>query len=135
MSLTSEAPTPIKPQSMPKDRVHALVVDDDAALLRLLSLSLRQSGFEVTTAVNGQEALDRLAQGRPDVIVLDLEMPVMDGRQFYREMRATGDGTPVLILSAFDARNAKNELGAEAYLNKPFDPDELAAMLLTLTVP
>jgi two-component system response regulator MprA len=132
--LIQQAPS-VTAETIHRGRLHALVVDDDAALLRLLSLSLRQSGFAVTTAVNGQDALDQLATERPDVIVLDLEMPVMDGRQFYREMRTRGDSTPVLVLSAYDARYAKNELGAEAYMNKPFDPEELAAMLLNLAAP
>ena len=109
-----------------KRTVSVLVVDDDAALLRLLRLSLQGSGFAVQTATNGLEALDRVSQDSPRVIVLDLEMPVMDGRSFYRELRARGCSSPVLILSAHDARRAQRELNAEAYMNKPFDLSELA---------
>ena len=102
-----------------------LVVDDDAALSRMLLLALRGDGLDVASAPNGQVALDEVEERHPDVIVLDLEMPVMDGRTFYRELRARGTDTPVLILSAFEARRGQRELGANAYLNKPFDPDDL----------
>lgn len=104
-----------------------LVVDDDAALVRLLTLTLRQDGFEVSTAFDGAEALTQVAVRKPDAIVLDLEMPVMDGRTFYRELRARGIETPVLILSAMGARTARRELNAEAYMEKPFDPYELVS--------
>ncbi len=109
-----------------------LVVDDDAALLRLLRLSLQDSGFEVSTATNGAEALDRLGAATPSAVVLDLEMPIMDGRTFYHEMRARGIEAPVLILSAYDARRAQRELNAEAWMDKPFDPGELSAALCEL---
>jgi CheY-like chemotaxis protein len=109
--------------------VSVLVVDDDAALLRLLRLSLQDSGFEVQTATNGQEALEKVSSQNPRVIVLDLEMPVMDGRTFVREMRARGCSTPVLILSAFDAKRAQGELMTEASMSKPFDPDDLLRVI------
>lgn len=103
-----------------------LVVDDDAALTRMLRLTLRDGGFDVTTAANGALALDQIdAEHLPDAIVLDLEMPVMDGRSFYRELRERGFEVPVLVLSAYGARVAQRELGANAYLNKPFDPEDL----------
>ena len=98
----------------------------------MVRLSLQQSGFEVSTATNGLEALDRLRLDVPNVVVLDLEMPVMDGRSFYHEMRANGCDTPVLILSAHDAKRGQRELNAEAFMNKPFDPGDLADVLTTL---
>lgn len=104
---------------------NVLVVDDDAALVRLLRLTLRQGGFDVATAANGSEGLERLSAQKPDVIVLDLEMPVMDGRAFFRELRSRGVETPVLILSARGARQARRELGANAALEKPFDTEDL----------
>ncbi len=104
-----------------------LIVDDDAPLVRLLSLIFRQDGFEVATAGNGLEALSQVDVTAPDVIILDLEMPVMDGRTFFRELRSRGIETPVLILSALDARSARRELAAEASMAKPFDPDELVS--------
>ncbi len=108
------------------------MVDDDAALLRLVRLSLQDSGFEVSTATNGVEALDRLGTAAPSAVVLDLEMPIMDGRTFYHEMRARGIDAPVLILSAHNAKWAQRELDAEAFMDKPFDPGELSAALCEL---
>jgi len=102
-----------------------LVLDDDEALLRLLRLTLASEGFEVVTATNGLDGLDKAQNEDPDVILLDLEMPVMDGRTFFRRLRSQGDQTPVLILSAYGAKAAQRELEAEASLDKPFDSDEL----------
>jgi DNA-binding response OmpR family regulator len=102
-----------------------LVLDDDNALLRLLRLTLTSEGFEVITASNGLEGLERVDQEPPDVILLDLEMPVMDGRTFFRELRKQGNNTPVLILSAYGAREAQRELHADGSLEKPFDADVL----------
>jgi len=93
----------------------------------MLAVGLADQGFDITTAENGKEALAYVDGEDPDVIVLDLEMPVMDGREFYRELRSRGQDVPVLILSAYNARAAQMELGAEASLDKPFDPTELAA--------
>ncbi len=105
-----------------------LVIDDDAALTRMLRLTLRDGGFEVSTAANGALALDQIDDEHlPDAIVLDLEMPVMDGRSFYRALRERGIDVPVLVLSAYGARGAQRELGANAYLNKPFDPEALVS--------
>jgi len=109
-----------------------LVIDDDAALLRMLKLSLQDFGFEVSTAVNGADALAKLETEAPNVVVLDIEMPVMDGRAFYRELRAMGSRIPVLVLSAYDARRAQRELHADAFMRKPFDPTELSLMLASL---
>jgi DNA-binding response OmpR family regulator len=102
-----------------------LVLDDDNALLRLLRLTLTSEGFEVITASNGLEGLEKVDREPPDVILLDLEMPVMDGRTFFRELRKQGNNTPVLILSAYGARDAQRELDADGSLEKPFDADVL----------
>lgn len=102
-----------------------LVVDDDPALSRMVLLALRGEGMDASSAANGEVALGQVAEREPDVIVLDLEMPVMNGREFFRELRARGTDTPVLILSAFEARRGQRELGANAYLNKPFNPADL----------
>jgi CheY-like chemotaxis protein len=104
-----------------------LIVDDDASILRMLRLVFQGDGFEVSTATNGREALDIVSQHEPGVIVLDLEMPVMDGRACFRELRSRGYSTPVLILSAYGAERAKAELHADASVAKPFEPERLIA--------
>jgi len=104
---------------------YVLVIDDDASMTRLMAMSLRMQGFTVKTASNGAEGLEQIAREKPDAIVLDIAMPVMDGRTFYRELRARGDATPVLVVSAFGARTASLELKAQGFMPKPFHPDEL----------
>lgn len=102
-----------------------LIVDDDRNLTLFLSTVLTLDGHEVVTATDGQSALDLLSQREVDVIVLDLRMPRMDGRTFFRELRSRGDKTPVLIASAFGAHDAQRELGAEGAVEKPFTPESL----------
>jgi CheY-like chemotaxis protein len=102
-----------------------LVIDDDEALLRMLRLSLASAGVQVTTAANGEAGLDCLEKRPFDVILLDLQMPRMDGRTFYREMRNRGHETKVVIVSAYGAEEAKRELRADAAIPKPLDPDQL----------
>jgi DNA-binding response OmpR family regulator len=103
-----------------------LIVDDDRNLALFLSTVLTLDGHEVVTATDGQAALDLLNQRTVDVIVLDLRMPRMDGRTFFRELRSRGNNTPVLIASAFGALDAQRELGAEGAVEKPFTPESLA---------
>lgn len=102
-----------------------LVVDDDPAVVRLLKLTLRGGGFDVTGASNGQEALQQVERHPPEAIVLDIDMPVMDGREFYERLRARHIDVPVVILSAYNPRRVQRELGAQAYIGKPFEPDDL----------
>lgn len=102
-----------------------LVVDDDPAVVRMLRLMLGSSGFHVTEAYNGEQALETVARSHPSAIVLDVEMPVMDGRAFYRRLRERGDDVPVLIISAGNARAVQRELGAQGYIAKPFAADDL----------
>ena len=103
-----------------------LIVDDDRNLTRFLTTALSLDGHEVVTASDGESALDLLKGRQFDVIVLDLRMPRMDGRAFFRAIRAEGNQTPVLIASAYGALEAQRELGAEAAIEKPFTPDTLA---------
>ena len=110
------------------DSHRILLDDDDTALQRMIRLTLASEGFDVVTAQDGVHALEQLDHGSFDAILLDLQMPVMDGRTFYREMRARGVGTPVIILSAYGANEAREELQAEAAVAKPFDPDDLIAL-------
>ena len=109
-----------------------LVIDDDPAVIRLVSLILTAEGHRVRPADSGTKGLDLLKDQTPELIVLDLQMPVMDGRAFYREARSSGYAGPVLILSAFGASQARQELGAQASLSKPFEPDELVSAVSTL---
>jgi DNA-binding response OmpR family regulator len=107
------------------DGKRVLIVDDDRNLTRLLTTVLQLGGYGVLTAPDGEAALQLLGSESVDLIVLDLLMPRMDGRSFYRELRSRGDATPVLIASAFGARAAQQELGAEGAVEKPFDPEAL----------
>lgn len=104
-----------------------LVVDDDPAIVRLVTLVLKSASFDVRRAFDGREALSQLLAGgtNPDLVVLDLSMPVMDGRHFYAEARSAGYQGPVIVCSAHGAREACLELGAQASVSKPFDPDVL----------
>lgn len=102
-----------------------LVVDDDAALLRMLRLWLSSAGMDVATAYDGVDALDKLSADGFDVVVLDLQMPRMDGRSVCREMTSRGLAGKVVILSAYGAEEARRELGADAAISKPFDPEVL----------
>jgi len=102
-----------------------LVVDDDASIRELLSTVLEDDGYEVVPAANGEDALAVCARWRPDVIVLDLMMPVMDGWTFAKRLRERDD-IPIVVLSAANdlERHAKS-VGATEVIGKPFDLDQL----------
>jgi two-component system, OmpR family, response regulator MprA len=115
--------------------VRILVVDDDRPVLESLRRSLAFNGYEVDLARDGQEALARLAERRPDAIVLDVMMPRLDGLETCRRLRAAGEELPVLMLTARDAvsdRVAGLDAGADDYLPKPFALEELLARLRAL---
>jgi len=105
--------------------VRALIVDDDPATKALISAILRRANICVVPASNGAEALSLLADVRPEVIVLDMRMPVMDGPTFLRELRARSDATPVVIVSSANAAAVRDEFGAQAAIRKPFTADLL----------
>ncbi|MHA6760486.1 response regulator transcription factor [Streptacidiphilus sp. PAMC 29251] len=112
-----------------------LVVDDDAAIRRSLERGLRLSGFAVGLAEGGLAALAALEQAPPDVLVLDVSMPDLSGTEVCRRLRAAGDETPVLMLSALDQledRIAGLQAGADDYLVKPFALQELVLRLHAL---
>ena len=111
------------------------VIDDDPALLRVTRVVLEKEGFEVRPFSSAGEALDNLADpnyANPAAILLDLNMPDMNGREFYRRAREIGYTDPMLILSAYGAHAAQAELGAEAAVAKPFDPSELTSALQSI---
>lgn len=112
-----------------------LVVDDEPALRDALESSLAFEGYEVTTATDGYEALDAVERDRPDLVLLDIMMPRMDGLTAVRRMRSRGDTAPVLMLTARDAvgdRVTGLDVGADDYLAKPFELDELLARVRAL---
>ncbi len=114
------------------DRPRVLLVDDEDAIRDGLAPFLSRSGFEVRTASDGVEALDALRADAADIVVCDIMMPRLDGREVVRTLRADGDWTPVILLTQVGAsfeRSAALEEGADDYLNKPFDPQELLARL------
>ena len=109
-----------------------LVVDDEFNILELLATSLRFAGFEVVTAGNGREALEKAHAENPDLIVLDVMMPGMDGFEVTRRLRENGTTTPVLFLTAKDATEDKvTGLGAggDDYVTKPFGLEEVVARI------
>lgn len=115
---------------MTDDRPRLLLVDDEAEITANLAPLLGRSGFEVEVAGDGQEALDRVAARQPAVIVMDVMMPRLDGREALRRLRRANDWTPVVLLTRVGESSERAmalEEGADDYLNKPFDPHELVA--------
>jgi CheY-like chemotaxis protein len=107
-----------------------LIVDDDDALLDLEQSVLRDHGIPVTTARNGAEALIAMQQDPPALIVLDIQMPGVDGPSFARELRQQLRHIPLVVLTAAaDPRREADRCNAEAYLAKPFDADELVRVV------
>jgi two-component system response regulator MprA len=122
------------PPGMPAEG-RLLVVDDDPDVRDSLGRALRLSGYSVSTAANGAEALDSVARSPVDLIVLDVLMPMVDGFDACRRFRDRGDATPILVLTARDAvddRVTGLEAGADDYLVKPFALRELLARVRAL---
>lgn len=116
---------------MPK---RLLVVDDDASLLLAVSETLRAEGYVVVTARRGREALVRVAERIPDLIISDIRMPGMDGYQLARSLRSAPHTrlVPIVFLTAKDEtsdRIAGFRSGVDAYITKPFEPEELVAIV------
>ncbi|OPX14101.1 response regulator transcription factor, partial [Gordonia sp. i37] len=112
-----------------------LVVDDEANIRELLSVSLKFQGYEVETAAGGPEAIDRCRNFKPDVLILDVMMPGMDGFGLLRRLRADGISAPALFLSAKDSVEDKVNgltVGGDDYVTKPFSLEEVVARLQVL---
>jgi len=115
-------------RTVPTARV--LVVDDDDVIRQLITVNLELEGFEVFTAVDGQDALDQVPIVQPHLITLDVMMPRMDGWQAAERLRAD-PSTAAIKLVLLSARAQESDIrrgeqiGVDAYLTKPFDPDEL----------
>ena len=112
-----------------------LVVDDDPPIRRMLQRTLEAEGYEVGTAADGAAALASMERSAPDLVVLDVAMPGLDGLAVCRRVRAKGLAVPILLLTARDeveARVAGLDAGADDYLTKPFAAEELLARLRAL---
>ncbi|MGW1289581.1 response regulator transcription factor [Streptomyces sp. NPDC001118] len=119
----------------PTGAARVLVVDDDPEVRAALEDGLALEGFTVRGAADGHAALSAVADWEPDALVLDVMMPVVDGLAVCRQLRALGDRTPILVLTALDAVSDRVDgldAGADDYLVKPFALDELAARLRAL---
>ena len=109
-----------------------LVVDDEASIVELLTAILRYAGFDVISASRGKDALRLVKDEAPDLVLLDVMMPAMDGFEVLRRMRAEGITTPVLFLTAKDAvedRIAGLTMGGDDYITKPFSLGEVLARI------
>jgi len=130
MSILAAAPT-----TTPTPVARLLVVDDEPNIVELLSASLRFVGFEVATASNGLEGLTAARELRPDLLVLDVMMPGMDGFELVRRLRSEGIDAPVVFLTARDSTEDKVNgltLGGDDYVTKPFSLEELVARIRTV---
>ncbi|MFF0728937.1 response regulator transcription factor [Streptomyces sp. NPDC004134] len=120
---------------MTEQQQRILIVDDEPAVREALERSLAFEGYGTELAVDGLDALDKAASYRPDLVVLDVLMPRMDGLTAARRLRAAGDRTPILMLTARDTvgdRVTGLDAGADDYLVKPFELDELFARIRAL---
>jgi two-component system OmpR family response regulator len=115
-------------QPAPAGNAHILVVDDEPAITELLATALRYMGYQVTTASTGFAALDAAATAAPDLVVLDVMLPDIDGFEVCRRLRAARDFVPVIFLSARDAEDDRVQgfvRGGDDYVTKPFSLEEL----------
>ncbi len=114
--------------------MRVLTVDDSPTILSMLDHALKEAGFEVVQAADGQQGLKAMEEGEFDVVITDINMPVMDGIEFIRNVRASGanKSLPILILTT-ESSQEKKELGRAAggtgWIVKPFDPEKLISVI------
>lgn len=116
---------------MPKT---VLIVDDSASMRQMVGFTLRSAGFNVIEGSNGKEALDKVGAARVDLVITDLNMPVMDGLSFIRQarQRPTLRFTPILMLTTESQESRKSEgkeAGATGWIVKPFQPEQLLKVI------
>jgi len=109
-----------------------LIVDDSATIRNLVKLALKLDGYEITSAIDGQDALEKLGKINVDMLITDLNMPNMDGRELIRNVREIPEfaNLPIIVLSSLSsAKDISNtmEIGADSYVTKPFDNLKLRA--------
>jgi len=116
---------------------YLLVVDDDADFRVGLRMALEMKGYQVEEAENGEIALAKLTAKAPLLVLLDLQMPVMNGREMLQRMRATPElkEVPVVIISGFGFEWEAELMGAQGYIGKPFEPEELQKTIANLLKP
>ncbi|MCA1824302.1 MAG: response regulator transcription factor [Mycobacteriales bacterium] len=122
---------------MSRDPARILVVDDDEVIRQLVVVNLELEGFEVFTAIDGEDAIEKAKDLQPDVVTLDVMMPRLDGWDTAARLRGDPQTADIkLVLVSARAQEADirrgNNLGVDAYLTKPFDPDELIAVVRRL---
>ncbi len=113
-----------------------LIVDDEAPIRKMLVEMLSLEGIPTETATNGQEALDKLAQSGPRVVLLDLSMPVLDGRGVIEHLEAQSGGRErhkIILISAIERLDANRDLRADGRLSKPFTLDQLLNTIASVT--
>ncbi|OJU40301.1 MAG: DNA-binding response regulator [Microbacterium sp. 69-10] len=117
---------------VPSERPLLLLIDDDEAITGALGAFLERSGYRVAVAADGMQGLDALERERPALVVCDVLMPHLDGREFVRRVRAGDAMLPIILLTQVGEsweRSAALDEGADDYLNKPFDPQELLSRI------
>jgi two-component system OmpR family response regulator len=133
--MPSPLPTPGRLTRADGSPLRAVVVDDEDSLTDLLSMALRYEGWDVKVAADGQRALTVIREHRPDVVVLDVMLPDIDGISVLSRLRADGNEVPILFLTAKDGvddRIAGLTVGGDDYVTKPFSLEELVARLRAL---
>jgi two-component system, OmpR family, KDP operon response regulator KdpE len=112
--------------------LRVLVIDDEPPIRKLLRVGLSAHGYQIVEASNGKMALDLLSEQTPDLVILDLGLPDMQGHELLRTMRARNDSVPIVVLSSRDDETGKVQAldsGADDYVTKPFGMDELLARM------
>ncbi|MBD2200846.1 MULTISPECIES: response regulator [Calothrix] len=118
----------MKPDNYQKPKV--LIADDDASYRLMLTLILEERGWEVSTANNGREAIRKVLAQKPDLLILDYQMPVLTGGEVYQNLQSNGIKLPVVLVSSESAlEKLASSLGIADFLHKPFDVGELITIV------